>query len=1531
MNKLLLNYRLILVLLTISIFPIMGVSQVAAEDGGLIRCDEGSRLNVNWAAFAQEHPALKYHANTAAQLQARQVDIPEAGQLLLGAAPQSSAATAQELRKVTFWGHVLHADNWASNSQTSGYGLHYFTNETPIEVLTLPNTNLYSCNMSAGGLFHNGMFYYINHTVYTWGSSKYLYIYDTTTDPWTNKGSVYLSDYYLFATAGVAVDPTTDIAYGIFSTADGSAKELSTIDYSTQKRTAIATVEDDFVAFTIDNSGQIFVIGEDGNLYKMDKTTAVTTLVGSTGVEVAPYIQSATYDSKDGVLYWAAYTGTEGAYASALYTVNTVSGLATKVGDFPYNTQISMLTIPKPLAEDAAPAAITDLTVTFEAGSLKGKVAFTAPTEMYAGGELTGTLDYTIRAAGNTLHTATVEPGDSVVVDVEVPASGSYDFVVVTSNSVGKSPEAKASVKVGFGKPYPAGNVTLTIDATTGEAVVTWRKVEMCNYGEYLGELTFDVVRYPDNITVASGISETTFTETLSTTALKNYSYGVYQVNGDVYSNESLSNSIVIGSCIELPYRETFKTSSDFDLWTVVDANNDGREWKHSYPHQAEIYTGDTLASDDWLISPPIAMEEGRQYTLTLKASCNYYKYTEKLQVLLGTDTLPETFTTVVVDTLEVSDDSEEGMMIIREFDAPSTGQFRLGIRAVSDARSSLLYIDELELVAGAVPESPSAVTDVVITPAELGALQADITFNAPTTLRNGEALEAIERIDIFRNYVRIESIENPTPGETYSYVDNEPKNGINTYMIVAYNERGNGDAAKIDAYVGIDIPLPHDSLATLRCVVDHFDGTFTLKWPAPNKGQNGGYVNPDELTYNVYERGRYSYTSYKLGLTTPEITIDTVDYDADVQVFTAYGITAVSEAGESQIFSSAPYLLGRPYTLPFADSFKDAKLEQTWWSYTNGDCSWSLDNRSYDNDGGVAVFTGNAEGATSTFFTGKIDLRTTSQPTALFRYKSTASQSTNKLGIVVNSEFATNDTLDIEFIPNGEWQVAVVDLSAYKDKYYIMMGILGISGNVIGEEILVDAVRVVDMPAANLLVHNVTAPDFVRAGNKGQVDVTIENMGFADATNFVVSLYIEDKLIDDTTIELLNKYERCNATLEFVAASHYPEELPLTVVIEWSEDVNLEDNTMTTATTVQKLDLTSVWITGNIYKHGLEMEWEAPENSYNIITDSFESYEAFTIDNFNPWTTIDGDGAATYFLGDVNVPNAGNPMAFQVFNPTALETETAINEGAMPYDGDQYLISFNPAPVEDVAQDADDWLISPELPGIEQTISFFAKSLTSTWGNETFEILYSTTGKEVADFIKIGDTREAPESWTSFEATLPEGAKYFAIHVISNNKFAFMIDEVSYYAGETNVISYNVYRNNELIANLTPETLSYADFPEEAGLYTWFVTAVYEAGESNPSNPITIYTDGSDAVQAAGYDDVVVWYNNSRGTLDITSSEAIESVELYDMQGVLLYANTNIATTQYTADVLHFAPAVYVAKVNTTNGTTIKRFVVGN
>ena len=195
----------------------------------------------------------------------------------------------------------------------------------------------------------------------------------------------------------------------------------------------------------------------------------------------------------------------------------------------------------------------------------------------------------------------------------------------------------------------------------------------------------------------------------------------------------------------------------------------------------------------------------------------------------------------------------------------------------------------------------------------------------------------------------------------------------------------------------------------------------------------------------------------------------------------------------------------------------------------------------------------------------------------------------------------------------------------------------------------------------------------------------------------------------------------------------------------------------------------------------------------------------------------------------------------------------------------------------EENVVDADNWLISPELPGKAQEISFWANNFFESgtdsetqekWAYdypETFDILYSTTDTDIASFTKIGDTKEQTEGvWKEYKAQLPEGAKYFAIHHNSKatfdddgivSPFLFQIDDVTFASLNLKVLKYNIYRDGELLTSTTATT--YVDNSATAGNHVYQVTTVYDGDLESipvtvgaPTGIVPVTTATSSAVQ---------------------------------------------------------------------------------
>lgn len=182
------------------------------------------------------------------------------------------------------------------------------------------------------------------------------------------------------------------------------------------------------------------------------------------------------------------------------------------------------------------------------------------------------------------------------------------------------------------------------------------------------------------------------------------------------------------------------------------------------------------------------------------------------------------------------------------------------------------------------------------------------------------------------------------------------------------------------------------------------------------------------------------------------------------------------------------------------------------------------------------------------------------------------------------------------------------------------------------------------------------------------------------------------------------------------------------------------------------------------------------------ITTDVFDGAEDhgdFEINSRMPnyWSYIDVDGQTTYRASGVSYPGATDPKAFMVFNPSAT-TPGLTGSGFIPHSGNKYFACFasDPAP-------NDDWMISPLVSyGSSFTFSFWARSSTLQYGSERFNVYYSTTGKEKADFthkVTTGNYTEAPDIWEKYTYSIPAEARYVAINCVSDDAFIFMVDDI--------------------------------------------------------------------------------------------------------------------------------------------------------
>ena len=306
---------------------------------------------------------------------------------------------------------------------------------------------------------------------------------------------------------------------------------------------------------------------------------------------------------------------------------------------------------------------------------------------------------------------------------------------------------------------------------------------------------------------------------------------------------------------------------------------------------------------------------------------------------------------------------------------------------------------------------------------------------------------------------------------------------------------------------------------------------------------------------------------------------------------------------------------------------------------------------------------------------------------------------------------------------------------------------------------------------------------------------------------------------------------------------------------------INANDYTFT----IEKLILPppeNVVATADSENQKATVTWDAPSNlPSKSVTEDFEDtsvFPPFTTGGvtatthtgaFGEWTLYDATGGCVvYGSKQLNYEHESEPHAWFVFAPSGATADQEYPNAVAHdcYSGAQYLESICPQSSTTAAGVSDHWLISPELSGNAQTISFYVSEMTTQYGDETYEIWVSTTDNDPSSFTQLGSTYNVSlDTWADQSVQLPAGTKYFAIRHTSNDIFGLLIDDVTY-ERVINPISYKIYLDGEYVATVpsTTDPLSYDFGTLAAGTHIASVSAVYEGGiesAATPSNEFTI------------------------------------------------------------------------------------------
>ena len=423
-----------------------------------------------------------------------------------------------------------------------------------------------------------------------------------------------------------------------------------------------------------------------------------------------------------------------------------------------------------------------------------------------------------------------------------------------------------------------------------------------------------------------------------------------------------------------------------------------------------------------------------------------------------------------------------------------------------------------------------------------------------------------------------------------------------------------------------------------------------------------------------------------------------------------------------------------------------------------------------------------------------------------------------------------------------------------------------------------------------------------IYAGQTTTVNAKVTNVGDFVETGYTVKFYANGTEFSSQTVnESLLLGASKMVTAEYTSADAGTVNFTATVTCA-STDADASNNSATATLSVIAVPA-PVNVAATDGDHSSTVTWEAPNIAAITVTEDFEDlnkFPSFRLGGitasqhsgaFGDWTLYDSTGSSVYGSNLEDWENESAPQAWMPFDPRVIESATTTHSG------EQFIESICPTATNTAA---DSWLISPELSGNAQTITFWERVITSAYGNETYEVWASSTDNNPESFTKVKDFSDANLDWTLQSADLPAGTKYFAIRHTSYDIFGLLIDDITYEVAGEQPVSYNVYLDGVLQGNVDSNTFSYNFSNVEYGEHTCAISAVYAddlkselvsdtfVSAAKTATPTITYqvTNGTVVITATGDGDITLSaggqtaYGNGTATITIVRSPESRTVK---------------------------------------------------
>ena len=137
-------------------------------------------------------------------------------------------------------------------------------------------------------------------------------------------------------------------------------------------------------------------------------------------------------------------------------------------------------------------------------------------------------------------------------------------------------------------------------------------------------------------------------------------------------------------------------------------------------------------------------------------------------------------------------------------------------------------------------------------------------------------------------------------------------------------------------------------------------------------------------------------------------------------------------------------------------------------------------------------------------------------------------------------------------------------------------------------------------------------------------------------------------------------------------------------------------------------------------------------------------------------------------------------------------------------------------------------------------------------------------------------------------------------------------------------LLGFNVYRDDVMINEGTVIETTYVDENLSASTYVYYVKAVYDEGESGPSNEVIVVITGIDELERT----VSIYPNPANNVVNINSDTQLKTVRIINYTGQVVYSQ-NVSGNTLSINTSNLATGIYVLQFETESGWSGQKLVI--